>query len=129
MGENNLGRRVVKEVWGINWGREVIIKIVRGSLRLRYVCERWRRGVRIIMRKPNKLDYGLLSSYRVINLLDVMSKVAEKLVARRLEMWGQVGMGNEQDRGRMRRSSLDRVGCCIRVESRVGRRRYCCVWM
>jgi len=67
VGENNLGRRVLKEVWGINWGREVIIKIVRGSLRLRYVCERWRRGVRIIMRKPNKLDYGLLSSYRVIN--------------------------------------------------------------
>ena len=50
-------------------------------------------------------------------------------MARRLEKWGQVEMGNEQDRGRMGRSSLDRVGCCIRVESRVGRRRYCCVWM
>jgi len=109
-GENELGGRVLKEVWKVDWCRRGLMGIVRGSLGMGFVCERWRRGVGIIMRKPNKPDYGLPSSYRIINLLDVVGKVVERLVARRLEKWGQVGMGDEQYGGRMGRSSLDGVG-------------------
>jgi len=86
------------------------MEIVRGSLKMGFVCERWRRSVGIIMRKPNKQDYRLPSSYRIINLLDVVGKVVERLVARRLERWGQEGMGDEQYGGRVGRSSLDGVG-------------------
>jgi len=110
VGENGLGGKVLKVAWRVEWCREMMMEIVKGSLGLGYVCERWRRSVRIIMRKPNKPDYGLLSSYRVINLLDVMGKLLERLVARRLERWGQEGMGDEQYGGRLGRSSLDGVG-------------------
>jgi len=51
-----------------------------------YVWE-WRKSVGIIIRKPNKLDYGLLNSYRVINLLDMVSKLVERIVTSRLEEW------------------------------------------
>jgi len=109
-GENEMGRKVIKVVWRVEWCREVIMGIVKGILNLGYVVERWRRSVGIIMRKPNKRDYGLPSSYRVINLLDVLGKVVERMVARRLEKWGQEGMGDEQYGGRVGRSSLDGVG-------------------
>ena len=62
------------------------------------------------MRKPKKEDYGEASSYRVINLLDVLGKCLERIMAGRLEKWGQEGMGDEQFGGRVGRSSLDGVG-------------------
>ena len=76
----------------------------------------------IIMRKPNKPDYGLPSSYRVINLLDVLGKLVERLVERRLERGGQEGMGDEQYGGRIRRSSLDGVGKLMKRWEEGGRR-------
>ena len=101
---------MLKGAWKVEWCRKVMMEIVRESLSMGFVCEKWRRSVGIIMRKPNKPDYGLPSSYRVINLLDVMGKLIERLVARRLERWGQEGMGDEKYGGRVGRSSLDGVG-------------------
>jgi len=109
-GENGLGGKVLKVAWKVGWCRRIMMEIVRGSLGLGFVCRRWRRSVGIIMRKPKKPDYSLPSSYRVINLLDVLGKLVERLVARRLERWGQEGMGDEQYGGRFGRSSLDGVG-------------------
>jgi len=109
-GENEMGGKVLKVAWKVDWCKRVIMRIVRGSLGLGYVVKKWRRSVGIIMRKPNKPDYGLPSSYRVINLLDVLGKAVERMVARRLEKWGQEGMGDEQYGGRVGRSSLDGVG-------------------
>jgi len=89
-------------------------EMVKGGLGLGYVCERWRRSGGIIVRKSKKPDYGLPSSYRVINLLDILGKLLERLVARRLERWSQEGMGDEQNGGRVGRSSLDGVGKLIK---------------
>jgi len=109
-GENKMGGKVLKVVWRVEWCRRVIIEIVRKSLGMGYVVGRWRRSIGIVMRKPNKPDSGLPSSYRIINWLDVLGKLVERIVARRLERWGQEGMGDEQYGGRVGRSSLDGVG-------------------
>jgi len=109
-GENGLGGKVLKMMWRVDWCRKEMKEVVEGSLSLGYVCERWRRSVGIVMRKPNKLDYGSPNSYRIINLLDVLGKVVERILARRLEKWGQVGMGDEQFGGRVGRSCMDGVG-------------------
>ena len=109
-GENGLGGKVFKIMWRVDWCRKEIKEVVEGSLSLGYVCERWRRSVGIVIRKPNKVDYGSPNSYRIINLLDVLGKVVERLLARRLERWGQDGMGDEQFGGRVGRSCMDGVG-------------------
>jgi len=84
--------------------------IVGVSLGLGYVCKRWRRGIGVVIRKPKKQDYGEASSYRVINLLDVVGKCLERIMVGRMERWGQEGMGDEQFGGRVGRGSLDGVG-------------------
>ena len=100
----------MKVAYRVDWVRVAIRKVVRRSMELGYVVKSWRKSVGIIIRKPNKLDYGNLSSYRIINLLEVMGKVVERVVSRRLEKWGQRGMGDEQYGGRRGRSCMDGVG-------------------
>ena len=113
-GENGLGGKVIKSVWGVKGGRRWIMGVYRKSLGLGYVCKRWRRSVGIVMRKPNKPDYSLPSSYRVINLLDVLGKGLERVVCGRLGEWCQLGMGDEQYGARSERSSLEAVGGLVR---------------
>ncbi|RPA94663.1 hypothetical protein L873DRAFT_1700741 [Choiromyces venosus 120613-1] len=91
-GWNGLGGKVWKKIWNIKEGREIIVWISKESLELGYVPKRFRKGVGIIMRKPNKLDYRLPSSYRIIMLLNTLGKGLERLVGRRLEEWGKKGM-------------------------------------
>jgi len=122
-GENGLGGKVVMVGWKVGWYKDIMMEVVRGSLGLGFVCGRWRRSGGIIMRKPNKQDYRLPNSYRVINLLDVLGKVLERLVARRLEKWGQEEIGDEQYGGRLGRSSLDGVGKLTKRWEEGGRKR------
>ena len=109
-GENGLGGKIVKMVWGNREGKGVIMGIYKRSLELGYVVKRWRRSVGIVMRKPKKPDYSLPNSYRIINLLDCLGKGLERVVCGRLRRWGQVGMGDEQMGARKERSSMEAVG-------------------
>ena len=109
-GENGLGGKIMKLWWKERRGRDTLLKIYERSLRLGYVCKRWRRSMGVVMRKPNKPDYSLPSSYRVINLLDVVGKGLERIVVGRLEKWVQRGTGDEQFGARKGRSSMEAVG-------------------
>ena len=111
-GENGLGSKILKMLWKWNGGRRVLVRIYRRSLKLGYVCGRWRRSVEIVMRKPNKLDYSLPNSYRIItsNLLDVIGKGLERIVVERLEKWIQRGVRDSEFGARRYRSSMDVVG-------------------
>ena len=70
-GVNGLSGRVMKELWKLNWGKEMIVWVVEKSLSMGYVPRQLRKSMAVVMRKPNRGDYSLPSSYRVINLLDV----------------------------------------------------------
>lgn len=73
---------------------------------LGYVPRQFRDGIGVVMRKPNKDDYSLPSSYRVINLLDVWGKEVERVVVNKLGQWEKEGLGEEEWGGRKYRSSL-----------------------
>ncbi|KAG0138094.1 hypothetical protein HOY82DRAFT_476767 [Tuber indicum] len=73
-GNDGLGGKVWKRMWGVEGGRKMIMAIYKESLELGYMPERIRESVGIIMRKPRKEDYGLPGSYRMINWLDVLGK-------------------------------------------------------
>jgi len=108
-GRSGMGGQVLKEAFKVGWVREEIREVVKRSLQLGYVANSWRKSVGIIIRKPNKEDYRNPNSYRIINLLQVLGKVVERIVARRLEKWGPEGMGDEQYGGRGGRSCMDGV--------------------
>ena len=112
-GVNGLSGRVMKELWKVEWGRKVIMWVVEKSLGLGYVPKQFRDGVGVVMRKPNKEDYSLASSYRVINLLDVWGKCLERVVVGRLEEWEKEGLGEEQWGGRKNRSSMEAVASLL----------------
>ena len=44
----------------------------------------WRKAIGVILKKPNKEDYSIPKSYRVISLLNYLGKISEKIVATRL---------------------------------------------
>lgn len=100
------------------WDSVRIISLIRQCLRQGYHPYAWRTA-KGVLRKPNKIDYTQVKSYRVISLLNCLEKVAEKVVAELLADWcernnvlhqGQMG-------GRKQRSCIDAVARVInRVE-------------
>ncbi len=49
----------------------------------------WRTGLGAILRKPNKKNYSLLKSYRIISLLNYLNKIAEKIMTNRISFWSE----------------------------------------
>jgi hypothetical protein len=49
-----------------------------------YYPNKWKEGIGIILLKPNKEDYTVPKAYRIITLLNCLSKVLEKIFATRL---------------------------------------------
>ena len=119
-GINGLSGRVMKELWKLDWGKEVVKWVVEKSLGLGYVPRQFREGIGVVMRKPNKEDYSLPSSYRVINLLDVWGKCLERVVVGRLNEWEKEGLGEEQWGGRKGRSSLEAIASLMMEWERGG---------
>ena len=71
----------------------------------------WRTGLGAVLIKPNKPDYSLPKSYRIITLLNCLGKIAEKIVANRLAYLGEnlSLLYTEQMGGRKNHSAIDAV--------------------
>ena len=52
--------------------------------RIGYHPYAWKEAIGVILPKPNKKDYLLLKSYRIISLINCLAKVLKKIVATRL---------------------------------------------
>ena len=52
--------------------------------------EYWREETEVILKKSEKSDYSLLTAYRIITLLNCLSKIAEKIIITRLSYISQV---------------------------------------
>ncbi len=55
-----------------------------------YHLKIWREGTKIILKKLNKLNYSILKIYRIITLLNCLSKVAEKIIAMQLSYTAEI---------------------------------------
>ena len=61
-----------------------LIRMFNRSLELRYYLMSFRDGLTIMLRKPGKETYRELKSYRLIALLNILSKVIDIVVVRRI---------------------------------------------
>ena len=73
-------------VWRRLWPKvkEWLLALYRASIRLQYLPQSWRTAKIVALRKPGKPDYTVPKAYRPISLLPTISKILEKIVARRL---------------------------------------------
>lgn len=81
-GDDNLPMLVWKQLW--KHLRPSITRIFIASVDLGYHPRLWRRAKIVVLRKPGKPDYSAPGAYRPISLLNMLGKLLEAVVARRL---------------------------------------------
>ena len=91
--------------------KNVFFMIYSKFIRIGYHPLCWRTGLGVVLKKPNKSDYSLPKSYRIITLLNCLGKIAEKIVANRLAYFGENSnlLDIEQMGGRKNHSAIDAV--------------------
>jgi hypothetical protein len=81
-GEDSLPMLVWKKLW-VHL-KAWIIGIFVASINLGYYPRQWRSPKIIVLRKPGKPDYLVPGAYRLISLLNMLGKLFEAVIARRL---------------------------------------------
>ena len=91
--------------------KNVFFTIYSKFIQIGYHPLYWRTGLGAVLKKPNKPDYSLPKSYRIITLLNCLGKIAEKIVANRLAYLGENSslLDTEQMGGRKNHSAIDAV--------------------
>lgn len=70
--------------WAWQAHPEPIYTLLAACVRVGYHPRVWRTAIAVAIRKPNRKDYSLPRSYRLIQLLETMGKILEKIEASRL---------------------------------------------
>src|SRR5699024_4885584 len=78
-GIDRLKFRALRLLW--EWDSPRIVALARQCFRLGLHPPVWKVAKGILLRKPNKLDYTAVKTYRVISLLNCLGKVVEKIAA------------------------------------------------
>ena len=108
-GDDRISAGIIKVFW--QWDRQRITQLVRAYIRLGYHPKLWKTAKGVVIPKPGKPDYTKVRAYRVISLLDVISKLVERtaanLIADHLER--KRGLHDGQYGCRKRRSSVNAV--------------------
>jgi hypothetical protein len=108
-GDDRISAGILKVFW--EWDQERIVQLVRACIRLGHHPEIWKTAKGIVIPNAGKPDYSRVRAYRVICLLNVISKLVERtagyLIADHLE-WKK-GLHEGQYRYRKRRSCIDTV--------------------
>jgi hypothetical protein len=64
---------------------DLLTNIYSMCIRLGHHPSRWKEATVVVIPKPNKTDYSLAKAHRPISLLETMSKLMEKAVAKRFQ--------------------------------------------
>lgn len=122
-GPDKINFRILQIIWSWDWSR--VTNMVYHALRLGYHPTEWKKARGILPQKGGKRDFDLVSSYRVISLLNCMGKVVEKFVAQELSEYceensklhpGQIG-------GRKKKKAIDAVEHLYTMCKKGGRRK------
>ena len=82
-GESGIGYLLLKKAWP---HIDVLLtSIYTACLRLGYHPVRWKSATVVVIPKPNKSDYSSPKAHRPISLLETMSKLLEKAIAKRFQ--------------------------------------------
>ena len=108
-GDDRISADILKVFW--QWDQQRITQAIRACIRLGHHPELWKTAKGVVIPKPGKPDYLKVWAYRVISLLDVISKLLERtaayLIADHLER--KKGLHEGQFGCRKRRSCIDAV--------------------
>jgi hypothetical protein len=75
-GDDRISAGILKVFW--EWDQQRITQLVRACIRLGHHPELWKTAKGIVIPKAGKPDYSKVRAYRVICLLDVISKLVER---------------------------------------------------
>jgi Reverse transcriptase (RNA-dependent DNA polymerase) len=77
----------------------------------------WKKAKEILLRKPNKSNYSIAKSYRVISLLNYLGKVAEKVATTAIANFCETNelLREGQFGCRKQRSAIDAVAKLIYI--------------
>jgi hypothetical protein len=78
-GPDKLNFKALRLLW--EWDKLRIIALIKQCLIQGFHPKTWKKAKGILLKKPNKSDYSIPKSYRVISLLNCLGKVVEKIVA------------------------------------------------
>jgi hypothetical protein len=73
--DNRISADILKVFW--EWNQQRITQLVRACISLGHHPDLWKTSNRILIPKARKPDYSKVRAYRVICLLDVISKLVE----------------------------------------------------
>jgi hypothetical protein len=109
-GPERLGFKAMRLLW--EWDAPRIIAIIKTTFRLGIHPRVWNEAKGVVIPQPNKPDYGVANTYRVVTLLNCLGKVVEKVAANALaEQCGRRQLLHDGQFGcRKRRSAIDAVG-------------------
>ena len=83
-GYSQITYRVLKWAWMSNLAQSHILALMDKCLHTGYHPKLWWKAIPVALKKPNKPDYSNPRAYRLITLLECLSKVLERIVAKRL---------------------------------------------
>jgi len=118
-GEYRISANILKGFW--EWDQQIFTGLVRACIRVGHHPELWKMARGVVIPKANKPDYSQVRAYRVISLLDTISKLVERmgahLIADHLER--SKGLHEGQYGCRRRRATVDAVAMLMNRTERV----------
>ena len=82
-GSSGIGWLLVKRAWPVI--DEVLTSVYNACVALGYHPGRWKEATVVVILKPDKPDYSVAKAHRPISLLETLSKLLEKAVAKRFQ--------------------------------------------
>ena len=82
-GSSGIGWHLVKRAWPVI--DEVLTSVYNACLNLGYHPSRWKEATVVVIPKPDKPDYSVTKAHRPISLLEMLSKLLEKAIAKRFQ--------------------------------------------
>jgi hypothetical protein len=82
-GSSGIGWSLLKKGW--DTVQDHLIEVFNACLSLGHHPARWKEAKVVAIPKPDKLDYSLPKAHRPISLLETMSKLLEKVVAKHMQ--------------------------------------------
>ncbi|KAK1485910.1 zinc knuckle, partial [Colletotrichum abscissum] len=102
-GVTNLALQVARP-----WITPHLVRILNQSLRLGYCPQHFRKSTTVVLRKPGKDNYTVPKAYRPIALLNMVGKIMDAVIARRLSYLAEThGLLPDSHMGGRRRRSTE----------------------
>jgi hypothetical protein len=82
-GSSGIGWNLLKKGWGAT--KDHLVEVYNAYLLLGHHPAQWKEAKVVAIPKPDKPDYSLPKAHRPISLLETMSKLLEKAIAKRMQ--------------------------------------------